>query len=148
LYFIDYLSVILPINRSTKGIKRLTPKERENITLTPNLKDIIIGLLLGDGHISRRSLTANSRLVYGQSSTVHLEYFNYVFSFFYPIFFVQNYSIQKRVGIREGKEFYAVLFTTMQLPCFNFFKEIFYTNNIKIVPLNIYDLLTPIGLAF
>lgn len=36
----------------------------------------------------------------------------------------------------------------MTLPCFNYFKEIFYLNNIKIVPLNIYKLLTPIGLAF
>lgn len=148
MYYIDFLSGILPISRSTRGIKRLTPKERENITLTPNLKDIIIGLLLGDGHISRRSDTGNSRLVYTQSLTVHLEYFNHVFSLFHPIFFVENYIIQRRKSRRGSKEFYAVSFTTMQLPCFNFFKEIFYKNNLKIVPLNIYHLLTPIGLAF
>jgi hypothetical protein len=81
---------MLPINNSTKGIKRLTRKERENITLYPNLKNIMIGLLLGDWHISRISATANSRFVYGQSLTVHLEYFNHVFSFFNPTFFCKQ----------------------------------------------------------
>jgi hypothetical protein len=100
----------------------LTRKERENITLYPNLKNIIIGLLLGDWHISRISATANSRFVYGQSLTVHLEYFNHVFSFFNPTFFVNNYKVQKRKGIRKEIEYYAVSFTTIQLPCFNFFK--------------------------
>jgi len=36
----------------------------------------------------------------------------------------------------------------MQLPCFNYYRHIFYSARIKIVPLNIYELLTPIGLAF
>lgn len=36
----------------------------------------------------------------------------------------------------------------MQLPCFNVFKEMFYVLNVKIVPNNIYELLTPKGLAF
>lgn len=36
----------------------------------------------------------------------------------------------------------------MQLPCFNVFREMFYVSNVKIVPENIYDLLTPKALAF
>jgi hypothetical protein len=36
----------------------------------------------------------------------------------------------------------------MQLPCFNWFKAIFYALNVKIVPNDIYNLLTPRGLAF
>ena len=36
----------------------------------------------------------------------------------------------------------------MQLPCFNVFRELFYLSNVKVVPNNIYDLLTPRGLAF
>nr|YP_010710782.1 hypothetical protein P2Z26_mgp34 [Gonatophragmium mori]WCZ71146.1 hypothetical protein [Gonatophragmium mori] len=42
----------------------------------------------------------------------------------------------------------AISFTTMQLPCFNDFRDLFYENKIKKVPNNIYQLLTPIGLAF
>lgn len=36
----------------------------------------------------------------------------------------------------------------MQLPCFNVYKEIFYNDNVKIIPNNIQELLTPRGLAF
>lgn len=36
----------------------------------------------------------------------------------------------------------------MQLPYFNVFRELFYLSNVKIVPHNIYELLTPKGLAF
>jgi hypothetical protein len=36
----------------------------------------------------------------------------------------------------------------MQLPCFNIFRKMFYVSNVKVVPNNIYELLTPRGLAF
>jgi hypothetical protein len=42
----------------------------------------------------------------------------------------------------------AISFTTMQLPCFNVFKQMFYTLNVKTIPNNIYELLTPRELAF
>ena len=34
--------------RSTKGITRLSLKERTSITIPENIKDILVGLLLGD----------------------------------------------------------------------------------------------------
>lgn len=36
----------------------------------------------------------------------------------------------------------------MQLPCFNEYKNLFYALNVKKVPDNIYDFLTPRGLAY
>jgi hypothetical protein len=36
----------------------------------------------------------------------------------------------------------------MQLPCFNEFRELFYIAGKKVIPNNIYELLTPKGLAF
>jgi LAGLIDADG DNA endonuclease family len=36
----------------------------------------------------------------------------------------------------------------MQLPCFNEYRKNFYLSNIKKVPDNIYNMLTPIGLAY
>lgn len=36
----------------------------------------------------------------------------------------------------------------MELPCFNEYRELFYLLNKKIVPDNLYELLTPRGLAF
>ena len=60
------------------------------ITLPQEIKDILISIILGDAHIVKRSSTGNSRLVYAQSSIEHMEYFNYVFSFFKP-FCVNGY---------------------------------------------------------
>jgi len=39
-------------------------------------------------------------------------------------------------------------FTSMQLPCFNVLKKMFYLSNKKVIPHNIYDLLTFRRLAF
>ena len=65
-------------------------------------------------------------------------------------FCVKDYILQSRLvkDNRTKKMYSAISFTTMQLPCFNVFKEMFYSFNVKIVPNNIYELLTPRGLAF
>lgn len=52
------------------------------------------------------------------------------------------------VDKRTNKRYSSISFTTMQLPCFNWFREIFYVSNVKIVPDDIYNLLTPRGLAY
>lgn len=134
---------------STKGITRLSSAETALITIPNDIKDILVGILISDAHIVRRSSTCNSRLVYAQTAVVHKEYFNYVYSFFMP-FCAENYTPQSRIvrDNRTKKVYSAISFTTMQLPCFNEFKEMFYLLNVKKVPCNIYKLLTPRGLAF
>lgn len=119
------------------------------MTIPDEVKDILVGILLGDAHIARRSSTANSRLVYAQTAVAHKEYFDYVYSFFIP-FCVDSYIPQlKTVRDNRTKKIYsAISFTTMQLPCFNEFKDKFYVSNVKKVPSNIYELLTLRGLAF
>ena len=116
----------------------------------PNdIKDVLIGILLGDAHIAKRSSTGNSRLVYTQTAITHKAYFQYVYRFF-TTFCAINYIPQSRV-VRDkstNKIYSAISFTTMQLPCFNVFRELFYLSNVKTVPYNIYELLTPKGLAF
>jgi len=108
-----------------------------------------VGILLGDAHIVKRSSTSNSRLVYAQTAIKHKEYFDYVYSFFKP-YCAKDYIPQFRIirDNRTKKIYSAISFTTMQLPCFNEFKKLFYMLNIKKVPNNIYELLTPRGLAF
>ena len=135
--------------RSTKGIKRLTPEERKLIIVPSTLQDILIGILLVDGHIAQRSVTGNSRFHYGQSS-IHKEYFIHVYSLFHPIFFVTGYtySVDSRLDKRSGKYHEVLSFVTMQLPCFNYFRNLFYINGVKTIPNNIYELLNPAGLAF
>jgi hypothetical protein len=142
-------SLVVQAARSTKGILRLSPNERALIKLSDEVQEILVGIILGDGHISRRSSTANSRLIYAQTAVTHKEYFYYVFSFFLP-FCVKDYIPQSKIvrDNRTKKIYSAISFTTMQLPCFNVFKDMFYKLSVKRVPDNIYELLTPRGLAF
>ena len=135
--------------RSTKGINRLSSKERKLLLILEDKKEILIGILLGDAHIVKRSSTGNSRLVYSQTAVAHRAYFEYVYNFFKELC-VKDYIPQSRTMIdkRTNKVYNAISFTTMQLPCLNLYREMFYPSNVKIVPDNIYELLTPRGLAF
>lgn len=112
--------------------------------------------MLGDAHISKRTLTSNSRLHYGQT-TKHKEYFDFVYNIF-KSFCAKDYIPVSSTNLykRNNVIYYSFYFVTMQLPCFNEFRELFYKSGKKIIPVNIYDLLTPIvpsprwgdGLAF
>ena len=125
----------------------MSKEERAKVILPQDIKDILVGILLRDAHIAKRSATANSRLVYGQT-TKHKEYFDYVLEFFKP-YCDENYEFQYRTFTgKDGKTYFATSFTTLQLPCFNAFKDMFYIHNKKIVPYDIYNLLTPKSLAF
>jgi hypothetical protein len=69
-----------------------------------------------------------------------------VFTILFPYLSSFPYG-NKRLNKETGNMDYA-FFNTMTLPCFNIFRDLFYVNGIKIIPSNIYDLLTPIALAF
>jgi len=130
----------------------LSKVERSKINIDEPLKEIIIGLLLGDGHIQSRQLNGNSRFMYGQSSLRenHLNYFNHIFELFKP-FISKEYKIRSRSFLdkRTNKTYSSVLFATLTLPCFTFYRELFFNSQgKKIVPLNINQLLTPRGLAY
>jgi hypothetical protein len=53
----------------------------------------------------------------------------------------------KAIGVRKGKPFSALVFQTRLLPCLTDLYNLFYKNKIKVIPSNIYDLLTPAALA-
>jgi hypothetical protein len=50
-------------------------------------------------------------------------------------------------GIRAGNPFYGLEFFTRSMACITEVYSLFYPKGIKIVPHNIYELLTPVGLA-
>lgn len=130
--------------------KRLTKVERSNIKINSPLDEIMIGLLLGDGHIQTRY--SNGRFIYAQSSLRehHLNYFYHIFSIFKP-FLSKEFEAKSRSFLdkRNNKTYSSISFATLTLPCFNYYKNLFYNSNgKKIVPLTINQLLTPRGLAY
>ena len=147
-----YLSLFCKNNYTTLVTikKRLTKIERSKINIAPPLNEIIIGLLLGDGHLQCRN--SNSRFIYGQSSLRehHLNYFNHIFDLFKP-FISKDFFPKSRTFIdkRTNITYKSISFATLTLPCFNYYRNLFYNkDNKKIVPLNINQLLTPRGLAY
>jgi hypothetical protein len=62
-----YWSLLCKKNYTTISTikKRLSKVERSKINIDSPLNEIIIGLLLGDGHLQCRN--GNSRFIYGQS---------------------------------------------------------------------------------
>lgn len=130
--------------------KRLTKIERSKISIETPFNEIIIGLLLGDGHLQCRN--NNSRFIYSQSSLreQHLNYFYHIFHLFKP-FVSKNFFPKSRAFVdkRTNNVYSSISFATLTLPCFNVYRSLFYNKeNKKIVPLNINQLLTPRGLAY
>ena len=145
-----FLSLLVKKNYSTKVIKRLTKVERSKINIESPLNEIIIGILLGDGHLQSRN--GNSRFIYGQSSLrkQHLNYFYHVYELFKP--FISKEFLPKSRTFLDKKtsiSYSSISFASLTLPCFNYYRNLFYNNeNKKIVPSNIIKLLTPRGLAY
>jgi hypothetical protein len=90
--------------------------------------------------------------MYGQSSLRehHLNYFYHIFDLFKP-FVSKEFKIKSRYFLDKRTEntYRSVLFATLTLPCFSYYRNLFYNSqNKKIVPFNINQLLTPRGLAY
>jgi len=137
--------VVWGINLTSQvGRGRITKQESNMIKLAPYQKSIIIGLLLSDGWLTIASKTTkNARLGFKQS----LDRSTYVWFVFNLLSHYCNSSPQLTKGVRSGKPFYALNFFTRSLPCFTELHTLFYPSGTKIIPSNIYELLTPVALA-
>lgn len=125
--------------------KRLTNAERESFSVSPDLHPIIIGNLLGDLHINKQR--NNSRLVFKQG-LINKGYIYHLFELFSSY---SNMEVPKHYEFfdkRSNKSYTSIVFNTYSLPCFNYYYNLFYLENIKIIPLNIGELLTSEGLAY
>ena len=74
------------------------------------------------------------------------------FEYLYSVFFLLCHYCSKgpvvnKVSALPAQTFYALSFTTRSLPCITELYDLFYPKGKKIVPLNIYDLLTWEALA-
>lgn len=166
-----------PPNRGKKSKKGSTrPKDhkytkayKESMTLSNFLKEALIGLLLGDVYGVRDKPTHNARLTFDQSEAEHsaprggtrrgpgpgggsappgAEYLLYLFSLFEPFVGTSPNSTDRKPDKRTGKVYNSLYFHTLAFPCFNPFVDLFYPNGVKVVPANIGELLTEVGLAF
>jgi hypothetical protein len=137
-----YNLVVWVTNLGPTGSGRLTKQVSDMIKLPPYIYSAIIGLLLSDGWLIRASVTnKNYRL---SQSLAHFEYGWFVYTILshycssYPA-----YRLRKRFG----KINYSIEFFTRSLLCFTELQPIFYINKVKAIPVDIYNLLTPVALS-
>lgn len=136
-----FLASSLPIIKP----KRLTKSEKENFTLSSDLFDIIVGLLLGDLYARRRNVDTK---LYFKQGVVHKEYVSHL----YDIFRLYCSNVPKTTNNpphpKTGKIYVSMTFETFTLPCFNELYDLFYVAGKKVIPNNISELLTAAGLAY
>jgi hypothetical protein len=119
-------------------------KQPKTITfddIPSELKDIIIGLGLGDLYIRKRN--KNTCLCFKQSLK-HEEYIMHLYSLF------QEYckmSPRIKDAVINEKTHQSIYFDTLTYEAFNYYHELFYKNKTKIVPTNIQELLTAKGIG-
>ena len=127
--------------------RRLTKAEREKFSLTPDLMEILVGLLLGDLHARIWKGGVNTCLMFKQG-IVNKDYIMHLYEIFSGYCSsgpkLTNAAPDKRTGV----VYTGIYFNSYSLPCFNALYSLFYLGGVKIVPLNIFELLTPLGLAY
>lgn len=149
LLFLFFIIYIILFAKSTKGIKRLTKYERTLINIPNNIGEVLVGILLSDGHIARRSVTSNPRFIFSQSGKMDKRPYFYLVYNLFKLYCNKNYNYYIKTWIDKvsHQEYTSISFTTMQIPCFIEYHNTWYIEGKKIVPANIMELLTPIGLA-
>jgi len=114
------------------------------VQLAPYQYSVIIGLLLSDGWLIFSSKgRKNVRLGFAQSGA-HAGYF---WSVFWSLSHYCSSYPNVRNRTRLGKQTISLQFFTRSMPCLTKLHSLFYPNGVKIIPNNIYELLTPVALA-
>lgn len=127
--------------------RRLTNLERSQFNLPTDLRQILIGLLMGDLNAKKRSDKCNTYFQFEQG-LVHKEYIEHLYDLFKSYCQSVPKTTVRPPDKRTGNHYTRIYFLTYSLPCFNELYELFHVNGKKIIPQNIGDLLTPLGLAY
>lgn len=86
----------------------------------------------------KKSLTGNSRFMYGKNSLriQHINYFYHVLELFKP-YLSKDFKLKTKsfINKKNNNNYSSVNFATLSLPCFNYYKNLFYNpDKLKIVP--------------
>ena len=120
-----------------------------DLELNADLKEIIIGLMLGDLFAEKRNPNSNTRLQFKQSikNKVYIEHLYSIFKDYCNSEPKITTSIDQRPGKKDLN--ISIKFWTQSLPCFNQFRELFYDElGTKYIPSNLDELITPRSLAY
>ena len=128
-------------NKKLRGIYRIGPHNQE-------IYSLIIGSLLGDAYAEKRSKENGGTRISFYQESLHISYLLWLHKFLS----IRGYCninipmIKTRLG-KKGIVRQILRFNTWTYTSFNWIHDLFYINNIKIIPNNIAEYLTPLALA-
>lgn len=122
---------------STLNYPRYNAEIRKMVKIPKNYLSIFVGIILSDAHVSKSSLKGEARLQFKQSLK-NSEYFFYIYSKLNHYCSKGPYYTKTKL---KNKYHFGWAFTTRVLPCISELYNIFYKNNKKIIPLELYELL-------
>ncbi|TPG03869.1 hypothetical protein EAH88_19140 [Rhodanobacter glycinis] len=111
------------------------------------LGQAMVGLLLGDGSLVKKYAGGATYFKYAQGK-IHYEYIIHVFSLFKQAGVVLMSEPSMGTTTLKGVVHVWYQFSTQSLTTWNALHAIWYVNGVKVIPENIYHLLTPIALAY
>ena len=151
-------------NINLKLVRFYRKSAKYNLELSTDLKEIIIGLMLGDLFAEKINPNSNTRLQFKQSITLaafvkvmialraieNKDYINHLYSIFKEYCNSEpkeTNSVDKRPGKKEFNV--SIKFWTQSLPCFNQFRELFYDQSgKKIIPFKLEEIIAARSLAY
>jgi LAGLIDADG DNA endonuclease family. len=128
---------------STIGLPKFTLYLRSIMYLSSFHLSVMVGVLLGDAYIRRGGDNRNARILFGQS-LVNFPYLWFVFTLLSPYCAGLPYLDS---SVIKGVRHYRAMFTTRTYTVMNELYDMFYVEGIKVVPQEIYHLLSPVALA-
>src|SRR5919206_3878593 len=99
-----------------KKRKRLTKLEQNSFVLPNNLKEILIGLLLGDLNSQKRSVNGNSNLQFEQGF-INKDYLLHLYDLFKDYCPAEPKVRERKPDFRTNKVYSSIKFYTYSLPC-------------------------------
>ena len=123
---------------STVGYSKFSNLERSLIKIPVDLRSVFIGIILSDAAIQKSNVGGDARLQFKQKYSQS----EYLYSVFFELSHYCSQSPSVYTTIVHKKKHYALSFTTRSLPCITELYDIFYPEGKKIIPNNIYELLT------
>jgi hypothetical protein len=121
---------------STVASHRYNARERALIQIPLNKRSIFVGIILSDASLQKGR--GDARLQFKQKYSQ--------FEYFYSVFFKLSHYCSKgpyvTKAILHKKLHYGLGFTTRSLPCITELYHLFYIEGKKIIPKNIFELLT------
>lgn len=130
-------------------VKSYRTSVKYDLELNAELKEIIIGLMLGDLFAEKRNPNSNTRLQFKQSvkNKVYIDHLYSIFKDYCNSEPKVTSSRDKRPGKKDLN--ISIKFWTYSLPCFNQFRNYFYDESgTKFIPLILEEIITPRSLAY